>query len=295
MTSVFSNNLHSTDIIYNHFTGMSRSIRTVSNDRTKKEKKTVARERCKKLLTALQERSKKFVKECKEFCDASNNFVTYCNGYKGRADHMSESILKIFASYITIYVYFWKQYIYLNDGICSFQYQLDESLDKIITVRDSTLHEATTIITMFINVGGQNNLTDTSLEGIYNFLASNNLNSMSDNDFLATLETTVKDPLQEAGQAITKSVKKVTDNLIKMRVTKKHHDLVPKYSNSTINFEYHYEENAQKRTIILRKGGKHISSFSDNLERLRDFNDSVLTNQQSMHSSRANTVSPACK
>ena len=111
----------------------------------------------------------------------------------------------------------------------------------------------------------------------------------------ATLETTVKDPLQEAGQAITKSVKKVTDNLIKMRVTKKHHDLVPKYSNSTINFEYHYEENAQKRTIILRKGGRQISSFSDNLERLCDFNDSVLTNQQSMHTSRANTVSPACK
>ena len=144
------------------------------------------------------------MKECKEFCDASNNFVTYCNGYKGRADNMSESILKIFVSYITIYVYFWKQYIYLNDGICSFQYQLDESLDKIITVRDSTLHEATAIIVMFINEGGQNNLTDTSLEGIYNFLASNDLNSMSDNDFLATLETTVKDPLQEAGQAITK-------------------------------------------------------------------------------------------
>ena len=71
------------------------------------------------------------------------------------------------------------------------------------------LHETTTIIVMFINKGGQNNLTDTSLEGIYNFLASNDLNSMSDNDFLATLETTVKDPLQEAGQAITKSVKKV--------------------------------------------------------------------------------------
>jgi hypothetical protein len=51
-----------------------------------KVKKTVARDRCKKLLTALQERSKKFVKECKEFCDASNNFVIYCNGYKGRAE-----------------------------------------------------------------------------------------------------------------------------------------------------------------------------------------------------------------
>ena len=157
------------------------------------------------------------------------------------------------------------------------------------------LHEATTIIVMFINKGGQNNLTDTSLEGIYNFLTSNNLTNMSDDDFLATLETTVKDPLQEAGQAITKSVKKVTDNLIKMRLTKKHHDLVPKYSGSTINFEYHYEENTQKPTIILRKGGKHISSFSDNLKSLRDFNDSVLTNQQSMHTSRANTVPPACK
>jgi hypothetical protein len=139
------------------------------------------------------------------------------------------------------------------------------------------------MIVMFIKVGGQNNLTDTSLEGIYNFFAINNLTKMSDQDFLGILETTVKD---QAGQTLTKSVKKVTDTLIKMRITKKHQDLVPIYSSSTINFEYHYEDIYQKREIILRKGGKQISSFSVNLERLRAFNDSVT---------RANTVPPACK
>jgi hypothetical protein len=49
-----------------------------------------------------------------------------------------------------------------------------------------------------------------SLEGIYNFFASNDL---TDDDFLTILEDTLKNQLQQAEQAITESVKKVADNL----------------------------------------------------------------------------------
>ena len=154
-------------------------------------------------------------------------------------------------------------------------------------------------------------LTDTSLEGIYNFYASKKLN---DDDFLTILEATVKVDLQEAEKAITTSVEKVTENLNMMRVTKKHLLLVPRFKTpASVNFEYHYEECYQKKsdvkTIILKRGGSQISGFSVTLEKLLAFNDSVtmsrcqstkgkvvvLTNQQSMHTSRANTVSPACK
>ena len=57
------------------------------------------------------------------------------------------------------------------------------------------------------------------LEGIYNFFASNDL---TDDDFLTILEDTLKNQLQQAEQAITESVKKVADNLNKIKVTKKH-------------------------------------------------------------------------
>jgi hypothetical protein len=274
---------------------MSRNNRIVSTDRTKKVKKTkdesrLARVRCKKLLKALQERSTRFVNECEKFSDASNNFVTYCNRHIGTAD-MNKSVLKIFVSYIIIYVYYWKEYFYLNYGICSFQYQLEQSLDKIITVRDTTLHEVASYIDLFIREGGQNKLTDTSLEGIYNFYASNDL---TDDDLLTILEGTLKLQLQQAEQAITESVKKVADNLNKMKVTKKHQNLVPIISSSTINFEYRYEVNNTERTIVLRKGGKQISSFSDNLESLRAFNDSVtMSRDQSTRGKVA--VPPACK
>ena len=159
---------------------------------------------------------------------------------------------------------------------------------------------------MFIREGGQNYLTDTSLEGIYNFYASKKLN---DDDFLTILEATVKVDLQEAEKAITTSVEKVTENLNMMRVTKKHLLLVPRFKTpASVNFEYHYEECYQKKsdvkTIILKKGGSQISGFSVTLEKLLAFNDSVtmsrcqstkgkvvvLTNQQSMHTSTAKTV-----
>jgi len=259
---------------------MSRNKRILSNDRTTKAKKnkvvSIEAIRCEKLLQILRDRSSRFLIDCKKFSDASNNFVTYCTGYKGKTD-MYESILKIFESYITVYVYFWKQYIYLNYGICSFQYQFQESLDKIITVRNTLKHETSAYIDMFIREGGQNYLTDASLEGIYNFYASNKL---KDDDFLTILEATVKVDLQEAEKAITTSVEKVTENLNMMRVTKKHLLLVPRFKTpASVNFEYHYEECYQKKsdvkTIILKKGGSQISGFSVTLERLLAFNDSV--------------------
>jgi len=197
---------------------MSRNNIRVSNERKTKANKTKAqskevkdrcKDRCKDLLTALTKRSNPFVTDCEKFSEASNKFVIYCEGCNGRAD-MSASILNIFVSYITIYVYFWKQYIYLNDGICSFQYQLEESLDKIITVRNTMKHEASALIQMNIEAGGQDNFTDTSVEGIYNFYASNNLH---DDDFLMVFESTVKDKLQAEGKNITNSVKRVVISL----------------------------------------------------------------------------------
>ena len=58
-----------------------------------------------------------------------------------------------------------------------------------------------------------------SLEGIYNFFTSNDL---TDDDFLTILEGTLKNQWQQAEQAITEPVKKVADNLNKIKVTKKH-------------------------------------------------------------------------
>jgi hypothetical protein len=129
-------------------------------------------------------------------------------------------------------------------------HQLEQSLDKIITIRDTTLHEVASYIDLFIREGGQNKLTDTSLEGIYNFYASNDL---TDDDLLTILEGTLKLQLQQAEQAITESVKKVADNLNKMKVTKKHQNLVPIISSSTINFEYRYEVNNPERTILEKR------------------------------------------
>jgi len=275
-------------------------LRSNRNDRKTKNKKAKVQSkeeiRCMELLKALQERSDFFMKGCKKFSDTSNKFVVYCK----ECQETAQSTLSLFETFITIYVYYWKQYIYLYYGICSFQYQLEESLDNKRTVRDTTKHEVAPYIEMFIRVGGQNKLTDTSLEGIFNFFASNDLN---DEDFLMTLEATVKVHLQEAENYITDSVKRVTDYLYKLGVTKNHKHLVPIIRNASINFEYHYEECYQKvKAVILKKGGITISSFSDTLERLQAFNDSVTVprNQSTrgkvaVLTTRPKTVPPTSK
>jgi hypothetical protein len=91
---------------------MSRNNIRVSNERKTKANKTKAQSKEAK-------RSNLFVTDCEKFSEASNKFEIYCEGCNGRAD-MSASILNIFVSYITIYVYFWKQYIYLNDVYAHF-------------------------------------------------------------------------------------------------------------------------------------------------------------------------------
>ncbi len=80
---------------------------------------------------------------------------------------------------------------------------------------------------MIINLGGTNNFTDTSVEGIYNVYASY---GSGDDDLLMHLEATVKDKLAAAGKNITNSVKQVTDKLNKMKVTKKHYGLTPLFT-----------------------------------------------------------------
>ena len=121
-----------------------------------------------------------------------------------------------------------------------------------------------------------------------------------------TLVATVKGDLQEVEKAISDSVKMVTDSLNKMRVMKRHINLVPIVKNASINFEYHYEECYQKESdieaVILKKGGITISSFSDTLERLQAFNDSVTMSRNkstrgkvAVLTTRPKTVHPTSK
>ena len=282
---------------------MSRNINRVSNERNTKAKKTKAqskenRDRCNRLLKALQKRSDDFVSDCEKFYDTSDKLVTFYETVD-----ISASTLLIFRNYIIIYVYFWKQYIYLNDGICSFPYQLEECIDSIRTERNHELHELSNYCRLIINLGGTNNFTDTSVEGIYNVYASY---GSGDDDLLMHLEATVKDKLAAAGKNITNSVKQVTDKLNKMKVTKKHYGLTPLFTKKIkgnidirVNFVYKYDEHE------LKVGSDLIKNFSIiTQEKLRIFNDSiklarnllspnrkiaVLTNKQ------ATTVPPACK
>ena len=205
---------------------MSRNNYRVSNERnTKANKKHQARERCNWLLEALQKRSDIFVSDCEKFYVTSDKLVTFYETVG-----MSASTLLIFKSYIIIYVYFWKQYIYLNDGICSFPYQLDEC-DSIRTERNNQLYELSHYCKLIIDLGGKNNFTDTSVEGIFNVCASYNLHDGDGvDDFVICLESTVKDKLAAAGKNIIDSVKRVTDKLNKMKVTKKHLNLSPVFA-----------------------------------------------------------------
>jgi hypothetical protein len=171
-----------------------------------------------------------------------------------------------FELFLLLYGQLWKNYLFLQEGICFYEYQ--ENMNDSTTTRNEKYRELSESTKRMLELGGK--LTDVSVDGIYNFYKCNRIND--DHDSLMLFEGSTVHRLEENGLSIKKSVGALAEQLRKHKIIQStENDIIPEFkAKHATYFIYTYYKNDKMRTRKLH-GLPFNSNYSLDVRLLIEF------------------------